>query len=83
MRGVVQLVAHRFLPIITVTRTATTGRPRPLPGLPRVLLAIGYDRPRLKLLPTLRIGAEIDGSAAIMSEERVTPEMMAGFDARQ
>jgi hypothetical protein len=46
----------------------------------RVLRAQGYDRPRLKILPTLRIGAEAQRQRGYRDEERVTPEMMAGFD---
>ena len=40
----------------------------------------GYDRPRLKILPTLRIGAEADRQRGYFPEERVTPEMMEGYD---
>src|SRR5579859_2427153 len=59
LRGVRQLVAHGFLPIITVTRTADDQDDGELfRGFVRLLRDNGYDRPRIKVLPTLRIGAE-------------------------
>jgi hypothetical protein len=48
-----------------------------------MLRSRGYDRPRLKILPTLRLGAEIERRRGYSVEERVTPEMMAGFDEGQ
>jgi sulfatase maturation enzyme AslB (radical SAM superfamily) len=82
MRGVRQLVAHGFLPIITVARTRDDADEVALvEGFVRALKAIGYDRPRLKVLPTLRLGAEAERQRGYHDEERVTPEMMEGFDA--
>src|SRR5262249_53792014 len=52
-------------------------------GFLAVLRAHGYDRPRLKILPTLRIGAEAKRQRGYRPEERVTPEMLAGFDPGQ
>ena len=46
----------------------------------RLLRANGYDRPRIKILPALRIGAEAQRGRGYCAEERVTPEMMDGFD---
>jgi sulfatase maturation enzyme AslB (radical SAM superfamily) len=82
MRGVRQLVAHGFLPIITVTRTRDDADEATLfNGFVEVLRAHGYERPRLKILPTLRIGAEAARQRGYRDEERVTPEMMDGFDS--
>lgn len=81
LHGVRQLVAHGFLPIITVARTrddADDGRL--FDGFVRMLQAAGYPRPRIKILPTLRLGAEVDRQRGYKDEERVTPEMMEGFD---
>src|SRR5207248_4328811 len=50
-------------------------------GFVRLLRSIGYDRPRVKILPTLRIGAEVQRRRGYRAEERVTPEMMDGFDS--
>jgi AdoMet-dependent heme synthase len=49
-------------------------------GFVGLLRAHGYDRPRIKILPTLRLGAEIERQRGYRNEERVTPEMMDGFD---
>jgi molybdenum cofactor biosynthesis enzyme MoaA len=81
MRGVRQLVDHGFLPIITVARTRDDANDAELvQGFVRVLRANGYPRPRLKILPTLRLGAEVQRQRGYRDEERVSPEMMAGFD---
>jgi molybdenum cofactor biosynthesis enzyme MoaA len=84
MKGVRQLVAHGFLPIITVTRVREDEDDGALvAGFAQVLRGIGYDRPRLKVLPMLRIGAEVQRHRGYRDEERVTPAMMAGFDRDQ
>jgi AdoMet-dependent heme synthase len=81
MRGVRQLLAHGFLPIITVTQVRDEDNPALLfDGFVRLLKAHGYDRPRIKILPTLRIGAEALRGRAYDEDERVTLEMMEGFD---
>jgi MoaA/NifB/PqqE/SkfB family radical SAM enzyme len=82
--GVRQLVAHGFLPILTVTRTSDEQEDGDLfRGFVRLLRDNGYDRPRVKVLPTLRIGAEERRQRGYRDEERVTPEMMEGFDLGQ
>jgi molybdenum cofactor biosynthesis enzyme MoaA len=82
--GVRQLLAHGFLPIITVTRTRDDVDDAILfAGFVDLLKARGYDRPRIKILPTLRIGAEADRQRGYFSGERVTPDMMSGFDQSQ
>jgi sulfatase maturation enzyme AslB (radical SAM superfamily) len=82
LRGVRQLLAHGFLPIITVARTEEDQDDAALfHGFVDMLCAQGYDRPRVKILPTLRLGAETERRRGYRSEERVTQEMMQGFDA--
>jgi molybdenum cofactor biosynthesis enzyme MoaA len=84
LRGVRQLVAHGFLPIITVARIDDDLEDEALvDGFVRLMRAHGYDRPRLKILPTLRIGAEASRRRGYRAEERVSPQMMAGFDQAQ
>jgi molybdenum cofactor biosynthesis enzyme MoaA len=79
--GVRLLLAHGFLPIITVARTSDEQEDAELfQGFVAVLRANGYARPRIKVLPTLRLGAEVERQRGYRDEERVTPEMMAGFD---
>jgi AdoMet-dependent heme synthase len=81
VQGVRQLVKYGFLPIITVTRTHDDQDDSALvQGFVRVLREQGYARPRLKILPTLRIGAEVERQRGYQDAERVTPEMMESFD---
>jgi hypothetical protein len=84
LRGVRQLLAHGFLPIITVARTSDAADDGDLfRGFVALLKAQGYDRPRVKLLPALRLGAEVSRRRGYFDDERVTPEMMDGFDEGQ
>jgi molybdenum cofactor biosynthesis enzyme MoaA len=84
LRGVRQLLAHDFLPLLTVTRTSDGQDEAALfDGFVALLRGLGYSRPRLKILPTLRIGAEAERQRGYRDEERVTPEMFDGFDAGQ
>ncbi len=84
LRGVRQLLARGFLPLLTVTRTSDDQDDGALfDGFVRLLRSVGYDRPRVKVLPTLRLGAEAQRQRGYRDEERVTPEMMDGFDRGQ
>jgi AdoMet-dependent heme synthase len=81
LAGVRSLVYCGFLPILTVTRTEDEQDDADLfDGFVRLLKDNGYARPRIKILPTLRIGAEIERQRGYQELERVTPEMMAGYD---
>jgi AdoMet-dependent heme synthase len=81
LTGVRQLVTHGFLPIITVARTSDDVDDGALfQGFVEMLRSRGYDRPRVKILPTLRLGAEADRQRGYRDEERVTPEMLTDFD---
>jgi sulfatase maturation enzyme AslB (radical SAM superfamily) len=84
MHGVRQLLAHGFLPIITAARMyEDQDELRLIEGFLHMLRASGFDRPRLKLLPALRLGAETQRCRGYHDQERVTPEMMEGFDQGQ
>jgi len=84
LRGVRQLLGHGFLPLITVARTVDEQDDGELfRGFVLLLKSIGYDRPRLKILPTLRLGAEVQRQRGYAADERVTPEMMVGFHLAQ
>jgi sulfatase maturation enzyme AslB (radical SAM superfamily) len=81
LRGVMKLVEFGFLPIITAARmwreeddTAVVGQ------FERMLMDAGYTRPRLKILPALRIGAEEQRSGGYAGDERVTTDMLQGYD---
>jgi MoaA/NifB/PqqE/SkfB family radical SAM enzyme len=81
MNGVRQLIAHGFLPIITVAHTDDNADDAALfHGFVALLRQRGYDRPRIKILPTLRLGAEVERRRGYHDEERVTAEMLDGFD---
>jgi molybdenum cofactor biosynthesis enzyme MoaA len=84
LRGVAMLVERGFLPIITAARVWPEEQDREVvEGFLRVLKSHGCTRPRLKLLPRLRIGAEARRTCGYDSTERVTAEMLEGFDASQ
>ncbi|MCA9174868.1 MAG: radical SAM protein [Planctomycetales bacterium] len=85
MQGVAKLVQFGFLPIITAARTwPDEQEPAVIAEFTRVLREqAGYDEPRLKLLPTLRIGAEAERSCGYRETERVTTRMMEHFDDGQ
>jgi MoaA/NifB/PqqE/SkfB family radical SAM enzyme len=84
MRGVQQLVEHGFLPIITAARIWPPEKDRDtIDAFIRVLQYHGYTRPRLKILPTLRLGAEAHRTHGYLPDERVTAEMLDGYDLAQ
>jgi sulfatase maturation enzyme AslB (radical SAM superfamily) len=81
MEGVEKLVTHGFLPIITAARTWPMEQDREVvEQFVQLLKARGYDRPRLKILPTLHIGAEEQRTHGYGDDERVTPAMPAQPD---
>jgi sulfatase maturation enzyme AslB (radical SAM superfamily) len=81
MHGVEKLLAHGFLPLITVARTSDEQDDAELfAGFVTMLKQHGYARPRVKVLPTLRLGAEVQRQRGYTGDEFVTPEMMEGFD---
>ena len=81
LRGVRQLAMHGFLAIITVARTNDEQDDAALfTGFVELLCANGCERPRVKILPTLRLGAEEDRQRGYQDEERVTLEMMEEYD---
>jgi molybdenum cofactor biosynthesis enzyme MoaA len=84
LAGMSRLVSHGFLPIITAARTWPAEEDRHVVDqFIEVLRAAGYERPRLKILPTLQLGAEAERSSRYRDSERVTAEMMNEFDVGQ
>jgi len=82
--GVKNLVEEGFLPIITCMQSWDDGENEPvLEGFKKMLRGIGYTRPRLKILPPLRIGREEMRYRGYTDAEMVTREMMEGYDDRQ
>jgi MoaA/NifB/PqqE/SkfB family radical SAM enzyme len=84
MSGVKLLLDHGFLPIVTVAQTWEDDRnDEVFARFVEVLKEEGYSRPRVKIIPTLRMGAEESRSRGYEEYERVTKELMAEFDASQ
>ena len=84
MQGVTKLVNHGFMPIITAARTWPIEEEQTVVDtFVEMLQRSGYDRPRLKILPTLLLGAEEKRSHGYRETERVDHAMLAGFDRSQ
>ncbi len=84
MEGVRELVTHGFRPILTIARTwSCCEEETALRGFRALLEGIGYDGPRLKILPLLKIGAEVQRGGGYGEDARVTPAMMDGYDERR
>jgi len=78
------LVENGFLPIITMTRTWELSEDDEILSRFRSVLAEqGYQRARLKVLPRLQIGAEEKRTEGYGVFDRITAEMMDGFDHEQ
>ena len=84
VRGILKLVDFGFLPIITAARSWPSEDEAAVVGsFVAMLQRCGYDRPRLKILPMLQIGAEQQRTHGYLDVERVTTEMMRGYDQSQ
>ncbi|WP_419857559.1 radical SAM protein [Candidatus Palauibacter irciniicola] len=84
MEGVRKLLEEGFLPIITATQVWEPERDEEVrQAFVARLRGLGYENPRLKILPSLRIGREADRVRPYTNEERVTEAMMEGYDERQ
>ena len=69
-----------FKPIMTITRTWCGCDDEVLAGFVEMLQGHGYAEPRLKILPLLKMGAEVDRTGPFCDQLRGTHEMMKGFD---
>ncbi len=82
MEGVQKLVVRGFAPILTITRTWSGCDEEVLKGFVEVLQSVGYNHPRLKILPLLKLGAEVERGGGYCDQATVTHEMMEQFDQR-
>ena len=84
LQGIQRLVQAGFLPIITATRTwPQASELEVIRKFRKILEKVGYTRPRLKILPSLRIGAEAQRTSGYGPLDRVTSEMLDGYDQSQ
>ncbi len=84
IEGIRRLVQAGFLPIITAMRSwPEEETDRVLGEFREELARVGYDRARIKILPPLRIGAEAKRTRGYEETERVTHEMLHGYDLSQ
>ncbi len=84
IEGVRLLCESGFLPIITMTQTWDDSETlQILEKFRTVLKQHGCGRPRLKILPRLKIGAEECRTEGYQQTERITSEMMQDFDRDQ
>ena len=81
MTGVINLTDSGFLPIITVTKTwEDKDDEKVLNGFIETLKSFGYARPRIKILPSIKIGKEAVRTKGYDKYEYVTEEMLADYD---
>lgn len=81
MLGVQNLYNNGFLPIITVTKTWEDSEDdEVLEGFVKLLKSHGYSRPRIKILPSIKIGQEKVRTKGYDKYEYVAEEMMNGYD---
>jgi MoaA/NifB/PqqE/SkfB family radical SAM enzyme len=81
MRGIKLLLDGGFLPIITAMRCWPIDQDEDqLAGFKIALAEIGYKYPRIKLLPSLKIGQEALRHHGYSAHDYVTTSMMVGYD---
>ncbi|HEX5102291.1 MAG TPA: radical SAM protein [Pirellulaceae bacterium] len=84
LKGIQKLVQHGFLPIVTAAQVWPDEQNHDfVERFVKVLKAAGYSRPRLKILPMLRLGAEECRTHDYLASERVDRAMLEGYDTSQ
>ena len=84
MSGVGEVAAAGFRPIITAMQSWPGEQTEcMLRAFRDALGAVGYENPRLKILPPLLIGEEAARNRGYTPCERVTHEMLHGYDLSQ
>ncbi|HET9333344.1 MAG TPA: radical SAM protein [Gemmatimonadota bacterium] len=84
MEGFDLLVSFGFLPIVTVVRTwETEADPEVYRRIVAMLRERGCEKPRVKTMPALRIGAEAQRSGGYAADERVVSGMLDDYDLDQ
>ena len=81
IEGTAHLVEAGFLPILTCMRSwPESETDRYLADFRELLAGLGYHQPRIKILPPLLMGEEAKRTRGYEETERVTHEMLHGFD---
>jgi AdoMet-dependent heme synthase len=84
MRGLSRLASGGFLPIVTAMRTWELDQDLEIiEQLGHALRAIGVGKPRIKILPSLKLGAELERSGSYESCDFVTTDMMVDYPVEQ
>jgi organic radical activating enzyme len=84
MLGIKLLVDGGFLPIITAMRSWPIDEDEArLSRFKNSLAGVGYRHPRIKLLPSLKIGQEALRDHGYSEHDYITESMMAGYDVSQ
>jgi len=84
MNGIKHLYENGFLPIVTITKTWEESEDEQvMDGFIRMLKEYGYFRPRLKILPSLKIGKEAIRSGGYDNYEYVSEKMLNDYDVSQ
>lgn len=84
MSGLRYLCEYGLLPIITATKVwDDEDDDMALEGFYQLMRTNGADKPRVKILPSLKLGREIKRSHGYTDVEQLSEEMMEGFDSSQ
>lgn len=79
--AIARLSRRGLLPLVTVVRTWTDDDELGvLAGFVRTLREAGYARPRIKVLPALPLGRELERKRGPAGDALLSEEMLAGFD---
>ncbi len=84
LKGIKFLYENNFLPIITITKTwEESEEDKILNEFKELLYKNGYKRPRLKILPSIKIGQEVLRTKGYENYEYVYEEMLQDYDTSQ
>jgi AdoMet-dependent heme synthase len=79
--AVARLSQRGLLPLVTIVRTWPEEEElSTLAGFARALREAGYNRPRIKVLPALPLGRELERSVGAETGALLSEEMLVGFD---
>jgi thioredoxin reductase/uncharacterized Fe-S cluster-containing radical SAM superfamily protein len=84
IKGIARLVARGFLPIVTAVQTwPDEEHPEVLENFKKTMEGIGYNRPRLKVMPALDLGVYKKNKLGEPVVDIVTQDMMIAYDESQ